>query len=282
MRQMLEETVAAIRARCARRPAVGLILGSGLGELAEAVHDRTVIPFRELPHFPQPGVPGHAGHLIIGELEGTALAVLQGRVHLYEGFSPAQAAYPTRALARLGVRCLIVTGAAGAIRSEFGPGDLMLVADHINFLGANPLVGAGGDHLAERFADMSDAYDRPMRELALRAAAALGIPLRQGVYIAVLGPSYETPAEVRMCRILGADAVGMSVVPEVIAARYLGVRVLGLACITNMAAGMLPQPIRHREVIEAAARAREHLGALLRALVPGLAALGQEDGSARA
>lgn len=277
---MLEETVAAIRERCGRRPAVGLILGSGLGALAEMLQDGTVIPFRELPHFPQPGVEGHAGNLIIGELEGTALAVLQGRVHLYEGCSPAQAAYPTRALAHLGVRYLIVTGAAGSLRDELGPGDLMLVADHINFLGANPLAGAGGGELADRFTDMSEAYDRPLRDLALRAAAGLGIRLRQGVYIAVLGPSYETPAEVRMCRILGADAVGMSLVPEVIAARHLGMRVLGLACITNMAAGMLPQPIRHREVIEAAARACGSLGALLRALIPRLAALGQEGGSA--
>ena len=279
---MLEETVGAIRKRCARRPAVGLILGSGLGALADTLHDGTVIPFRELPHFPQPGVEGHAGNLIIGELEGAALAVLQGRVHLYEGWSPAQAAYPTRVLARLGVHTLVVTGAAGSLRAEFGPGDLMLIDDHINLLGANPLAGAGGGELAERFTDMSEAYDRPLRDLALRAAADLGIPLRQGVYIALLGPSYETPAEVRMCRILGADAVGMSVVPEVIAARQLGVRVLGLACISNMAAGMLPQPIRHREVIVAAARACASLGALLRALLPRLAALGREGGGARA
>jgi purine-nucleoside phosphorylase len=257
-----------------------LILGSGLGAFADTFQEQTVIPFSELPHFPRPRVAGHPGNLVLGVAEGVTVAALQGRVHFYEGYSLAEVTYPTRVLGCLGISQLIVTNAAGGINTSFRPGNLMVISDHINSMGANPLVGTNVDELGERFPDMSEAYDRRMRETTLRTAAQKGIPLRQGIYIALTGPSYETPAEIRMCRTLGADAVGMSTVPEVIVANQMGVRVMGISCITNMAAGILPQRLTHREVIETTERVREQFVELLRAVIPQLPALAYEGESA--
>ncbi|MFH1574634.1 MAG: purine-nucleoside phosphorylase [Acidobacteriota bacterium] len=258
------------------RARVGIILGSGLGAFAGSLSAKTVIPYRELPHFPVVGVAGHSGNLVFGDIDSVHVAVLEGRAHYYEGQTMAQVAYPTRLLGWLGMRSLIVTNAAGGIHTSFRPGDLMLITDHINRMGGNPLIGPNADELGERFPDMSEAYDREMRELALAVAAEKGILLRQGVYIAVPGPSYETPAEIRMFRTMGADAVGMSTVPEVIVAGHMGMGVLGISCITNMAAGILPQRLTHQEVIDTTRRIEGQFAALLRALVPRLAALAGE------
>jgi purine-nucleoside phosphorylase len=274
--QQLRETVARIRSKYDGQPKIGLILGSGLGAFADTFKVPTVIPFTELPHFPRPGVAGHPGNLVLGEAEGVTVAALQGRVHFYEGYSLAEVTYPTRVLGYLGISQVIVTNAAGGINTSFRPGNLMVISDHINLMGANPLVGANVDELGERFPDMSEAYDRRMRETALRTAAQKGIPLRQGIYVGLSGPSYETPAEIRMCRTLGADAVGMSTVPEVIVANQMGVRVMGISCITNMAAGILPQRLTHREVIETTERVKEQFVELLRAVIPQLPALAHQ------
>jgi purine-nucleoside phosphorylase len=276
MIQQLAETVAAIEKRFSGLPRIGLILGSGQGAFAETLHDRVSIPYGELPHFPRPGIAGHTGNLILGEIEGVSVAVLQGRVHYYEGFSMAQVTYPARVLGYWGIRLLVVTNAAGGINTSFRPGDLMLISDHINMMGANPLIGPNHPELGVRFPDMSEAYDRGLREMALREAARKGIALRQGVYIGLAGPSYETPAEIRMCRALGADAVGMSTVPEVIVASHMGLQVLGVSCITNMAAGILPQRLTHQEVIDTTARVQEQFIGLLRVVIPRMQALAAE------
>jgi purine-nucleoside phosphorylase len=266
----IQETVSVVAARSSRRPALGLILGSGLGSFADTLGQPIIIPFEELPHFPRPGVAGHGGNLIIGDVEGTTVAVLQGRVHVYEGYSMAEVVYPTRVLGGLGMRSMIVTNAAGGINLEFRPGDLMLISDHINLMGDNPLIGANVEELGVRFPDMSEPYSRPMLETALRIGAREGIALREGVYAGLTGPSYETPAEIRMLRTLGADAVGMSTVPEVIAANHMGIRVLGITCITNMAAGILPRKLTHREVLDTTARVKDQFAALLRGVIPAL------------
>jgi purine-nucleoside phosphorylase len=268
----VQATVAGIRSRYSGSPVVGVILGSGLGAFADSMECRTVIPYEEVLHFPRSEVTGHSGNLVFGTVEGVTVAVLQGRVHLYEGYSLTEVTYPTRVLGRLGIRRLIVTNAAGGVRTSFRPGDLMLITDHINMMGGNPLVGKNLDDLGVRFPDMSEAYDRSMRDTALRVAAARGISLCPGVYIGLSGPSYETPAEIRMCRTLGADAVGMSTVPEVIVANHMGIKVLGISCITNMAAGILPQPLTHQEVMATTARVKEQFIELLRAVIPQLQA----------
>ncbi len=268
----LRETVAAIRLCCRQQPVLGLILGSGLGTFAESFGESTVIPFSSLPNFPSSTVPGHQGSLVIGSVDGVPAVALQGRIHLYEGYSISEVVFPARVIACLGIRRLIVTNAAGGINTGFMPGDLMLITDHINLMGANPLTGANLNELGPRFPDMSQAYDSAMREVALEVARAKGITLRQGVYIGLAGPSYETPAEIRMCRVLGADAVGMSTVPEVIAANHMGIPVLGISCITNMAAGILPQKMTHEEVLETAERARETFHSLLHGIITRLAA----------
>ena len=249
---------------------LGIILGSGLGAFADSFQNRIVIPFGDLPHFPSSTVPGHAGNMIIGDAEGVPTVALQGRAHLYEGYSGAQVAFPTRILGALGIRRLIVTNAAGGINISFSPGDLMLITDHINLMGTNPLIGPNVDELGHRFADMSEAYDSGMREIALKVAREKGIVLHEGIYVGLSGPSYETPAEIRMCRALGADAVGMSTVPEVIIANHMGMRVLGISCITNMAAGILPRKLTHGEVTETAERAAGKFQSLLRGVIPRL------------
>jgi purine-nucleoside phosphorylase len=263
----IRETADFIRARCPQQPVLGIILGSGLGAYADSFQDRTLIPFVDLPHFPSSTIPGHSGNLVIGKAEGIPAVALQGRTHLYEGYSIAEVAFPTRILGALGISRLIVTNAAGGINTDFQPGDLMLITDHINMMGTNPLAGPNFEELGPRFPDMSEAYDGAMRNIALEVAREKGITLRQGVYIGLPGPSYETPAEIRMCRAFGADAVGMSTVPEVIAANHMGMRVLGISCITNMAAGILPQKLTHKEVLDTTSAAGEKFQSLLQGII---------------
>jgi purine-nucleoside phosphorylase len=267
----IKDTVDFIHSQCRLQPVLGLVLGSGLGAYADTFQIRTAIPFANLPHFPSSTVLGHSGNLIIGNVEGVPAVALQGRVHLYEGYSAAEVAFPARILGALGIRQLIVTNAAGGINTAFSPGDLMLITDHINLMGTNPLIGPNMDELGPRFPDMSEAYDAAMRGVALEVARQKGIVLREGVYIGLRGPSYETPAEIRMCRALGADAVGMSTVPEVIIANHMGIRVLGISCITNMAAGILPQKLTHKEVMDTTERVGEKFQSLLQGIIPRLA-----------
>ncbi|CAN5518399.1 purine nucleoside phosphorylase I, inosine and guanosine-specific [soil metagenome] len=264
------DTVEFLRARLRRPPQAMLILGSGLGGLADEVEDAVRIPYGEIPGFPQSTVVGHAGALVLGLWEGVEVAVMQGRFHLYEGWAPEAVAHPIRSLAAVGARLALLTNAAGGIRPGMRPGDLMLIADHINLMWRSPLVGAvaAGE---ERFPDMADPYDATLRRVAATVALEQGIPLQPGVYAAVLGPSYETPAEIRMLARLGADAVGMSTVPEVVAARALGVRCLGISCITNLAAGLGGERLTHEEVMEVGAQARDRLAALVRGILPRIA-----------
>lgn len=252
-----------------RKPGVAIVLGSGLGFLGEEIRDAVRVPYARIPGFPQPKVAGHAGELIAGTLEGASVVAQSGRFHLYEGHDAELAALPVRVFAALGVTTLILTNAAGGIRRTFRPGALMLIADHINWMTRNPLIGpvADGD---ERFPDMSDPYDSELRAVARRVAVTERIPLEEGVYLAVLGPSYETRTEIRMLERLGADAVGMSTVPEVIAARARGVRCLGISTITNLAAGLGGQKLSHQEVLETAERVKGDLGRLVRGIVGAL------------
>jgi purine-nucleoside phosphorylase len=258
--------VAAVRAQDARVCDVALILGSGLGALVDEFEDVVTWPFVDVPGFPQTAVAGHAGRLVIGRLEGRTAVALQGRFHLYEGHDADTVTLPVRVMLALGARTLIVTNAAGGINRSFRPGDLMLIEDHINLMSRNPLVGpvAAGD---TRFPDMTDAYDGALRALAGRVARAQDVRLVAGVYAAVLGPSYETPAEIRMLERLGADAVGMSTVPEVIVARARGVPVLGVSLITNAAAGVTGEPLSHEEVVAAGVEARQRFSRLIRGII---------------
>lgn len=250
-------------------PRVGLVLGSGLGAFAERVKNRVAIPYEEIPQFPVPsGVVGHAGELVLGEVGRTPVAVLSGRVHFYEGRPMGDVVFPARVLARLGVGAVVLTNAAGGVRRTFKPGDLMLIRDHINAFGTNPLIGPNEESLGPRFPDMSRVYDPELRKLAKETARELGIPFREGVYLGNSGPSYETPAEIVAYRTIGADAVGMSTIPEAIALRHGGVRVLGISTITNMAAGILPKPLVHEEVLEVTKRVGDRFVRLLTALVP--------------
>jgi purine-nucleoside phosphorylase len=266
-----EQAAAAIRERTTLLPKIAIVLGTGLGGFADQLNNHVAIPYGEIPHFPRSTVEGHSGRLVLGTLAGIAVAVMQGRVHAYEGYTPQQVIFPTRVLALLGVRTLIVTNAAGGIRRDFAPGQLVLISDHINFTGQNPLAGPNEPRFGERFFDMSDAYTARLRALARQAAAAQGTTLAEGVYLGLIGPSFETPAEIRALRSLGADLVGMSTVWEVIAACHLGLEVLGFSCVTNMAAGVLDDPIDHTEVLEIGARAQQQLGRLLAGVVPRIA-----------
>jgi len=230
-------------------PEIGLILGSGLGILADEIEDAIAIPYSEIPNFPVSTVHGHAGQLVIGQLAGKTVIAMQGRFHHYEGYSMDKVTFPVRVMKLLGVEKLIVTNAAGGVNKDFSPGDLMLITDHINFM-SNPLIGANDERFGPRFPDMSTAYDKEFQQLAKTVASDLNITIQEGVYLGLTGPTYETPAEIRMIRTLGGDAVGMSTVPEVIVANHSSMRVLGISCITNMAAGILDQPLNHEEVIE--------------------------------
>ncbi len=261
------ETVEFLRSRIPVPPVVGVILGSGLGDFAAAVTDRTEIPYAQIPGFPASAVVGHAGTLVAGTLAGVPVVVLSGRIHFYEGHPMSTVVTPARVLGLLGCRDVVVTNAAGGIDRSFSAGDLMLISDHINLFGTNPLVGPNDESFGARFPDMSDAYRADLRKLAKAVARRIRVPLKEGVYIGVTGPSYETPAEIRAFRALGANAVGMSTVPEVIALNHMGVGVVGVSCITNMAAGVLSQPLRHDEVLETTRRVKDRFVRLLTALV---------------
>lgn len=255
----LDEAVVHIGSRTRLRPTIALVLGSGLGAFADSLKGATRIPYKEIPHFPVSTAIGHKGELVVGSCNGTPVAVMSGRVHRYEGYTPEQVVFPIRVLGRFGARIAIMTNAAGSVNVNYHPGELMLIEDHINLTGENPLVGENPKPLGERFFDMSDAYDRQLREIAEKACRKFGVTVRSGVYLGLLGPSYETPAEIKMARALGADAVGMSTVPEVIAARHMKVRVLGISCITNMAAGVSKKAIDHEEVLEITERVKQAL-----------------------
>jgi purine-nucleoside phosphorylase len=254
------------------RPRIALVLGSGLGAFADELDGATRIPYEKIPGFPRSTAVGHAGQLVIGKAGGVVVAAMQGRVHSYEGYSAKEVVFPMRVFGRMGIRSAILTNAAGGINLEFKQGALVVIRDHINLQGSNPLVGPNGDRFGPRFPDMSQAYWKSYREIALAEAKRLGIEVREGVYAALSGPSYETPAEIRYLRTIGADLVGMSTVPEVIVARHMGIRVLGISCVTNMAAGILDQPIDHAEVMETGERVKTQFVALLRAIIPRIAA----------
>lgn len=249
------------------RPLIGLVLGSGLGSFADELTDSARIPYAQIPFFPRSTAVGHTGQMVIGNSGTVPVAAMQGRVHLYEGYSPKEVSFPIRVFGRMGVKALILTNAAGGINLEYKQGALVVVTDHINLQGQNPLVGPNDDRLGSRFPDMTHAYCKPYREIALKSARALGKTLYQGVYAGLLGPSYETPAEIRYLRTIGADLVGMSTIPEVIVARQMGIKVLAISCVTNMAAGILDQPLKHEEVLETAERVRADFVTILRAVI---------------
>ena len=253
------------------RPQIGLVLGSGLGAFADQLTESVRVPYAQIPSFPRSTAVGHAGQMVIGKAEDTAVVVMQGRVHLYEGYSAAEAAFPTRVLSRMGVRALILTNAAGGINLAYQQGALVVISDHLNLQGQNPLVGPNDERFGPRFPDMTQAYYKPYRAVALDAARRHGKAIHEGVYAGLLGPSYETPAEIRYLRTIGADLVGMSTIPEVIAARHMGIKVLAISCVTNMAAGILDQTLDHREVLETTARVQADFVALVAAVLPKIA-----------
>ena len=267
MYEKVEEAASVIRSRCGTLPETAIVLGSGLGDFAGTLLEAISTGYEELPYWPSSKVVGHAGKLVIGNVGGKRIAALSGRVHFYEGHDLATVVFGTRVMGRLGVRQMILTNAAGGINTGFAQGALMIIDDHINMLGSNPLVGGNDDRFGPRFPDMSEVYSQRLRAIADEAARARSVPVSHGVYVAVHGPSYETPAEIRFFRTIGADAVGMSTVPEAIAARHMGLEVLGISCITNMAAGVLPQPLVHDEVMETARRVRGSFIALLEGII---------------
>ena len=259
-----------IRALGAEEARVGLVLGSGLGAFADDLEDAVAIPYEEIPGFARSTVEGHAGRLVLGKVGGTPVLVLQGRFHFYEGYALDEVTFPIRVLGLLGIKALILTNAAGGLNNSLTQGALMLISDHLNLMGTNPLLGPNDSRFGTRFPDMSEVYDREFQEAAIAEARAMRIELKRGIYAALTGPSYETPAEIRMLRALGADAVGMSTVPEAIVARHMGVKVLGISCITNMAAGVLDRPIDHAEVMETGEAVRATFTELLRRTIPKL------------
>jgi purine-nucleoside phosphorylase len=261
----------AVRARVRETPSIAIVLGSGLGDFANSIANARSIPYAELPHWPVSNVAGHEGRLVLGTMRNARIAALAGRCHLYEGHDARTVTFAVRVMGVLGVKTLILTNAAGGVNTGFAQGALMAMDDHINLTGHNPLVGENDERLGARFPDMSEVYSKRLRRLADESASAIGLDLAHGVYAALLGPSYETPAEIRYLRTIGADAVGMSTVPEAIVARHMGLEVLGLSCITNMAAGVLPQPLDHSEVMETARRVRGQFVALLEGIIDRLA-----------
>lgn len=269
----VRDAVEFLNARTSARPKIALVLGSGLGAFADQVGKREVIPYSEIPNFPKSTVEGHSGNLVIGNEGGTSIAVMQGRVHFYEGYSMKEVTFPTKVLARFGIKHLILTNAAGGINSRFKAGRLMIIEDHLNLQSTNPLIGPNESRFGPRFFDMSEAYNKKMREIALSSARRLRLTVHRGVYAALTGPSYETPAEIRMLKRLGADAVGMSTVPEVIVANHMGVKCLGISCITNMAAGVSKEKINHEEVMLTGERVKGDFIRLLRAIIPAVASL---------
>ncbi len=265
--EQVRQAADAVQARVRDIPRIAVVLGSGLGEFANALGDAVSIPYEQLPHWPASRVIGHEGRLVVGTVRGRKIAALSGRCHVYEGHDLRTVTFATRVLGVLGVKTLILTNAAGGVNTGFSQGALMVIDDHLNLIGNNPLVGANDERFGPRFPDMTEVYSSRLRAAADHAARAIGLPLPHGVYAALLGPSYETPAEIRYLRTIGADAVGMSTVPEAIVARHMGMDVLGLSCITNMAAGVLPQPLDHAEVMETARRVRGQFIALLEGVI---------------
>lgn len=263
----VKEAADAIRARVREVPRVAIVLGSGLGDFANSLGDAVSMPYGELPHWPASKVVGHEGKLVVGTAKGRTIAALAGRSHAYEGHDLRVVTFAVRALGLLGVKTLILTNAAGGVNTGFAAGTLMVIDDHINLIGSNPLVGANDDRFGVRFPDMSEVYSTRLRKIADQAAHEMHLPLPHGIYAALLGPSYETPAEIRYLRTIGADAVGMSTVSEAIAARHMGLEVLGISCISNMAAGVLPQPLDHAEVMETTRRVRGQFIALLEGIL---------------
>ena len=261
-----------VLSQTALRPAIGLVLGSGLGGFAGELSEATRIPYENIPFFPRSTAVGHAGQMVIGNVGHVAVAAMQGRVHLYEGYSAKEATFPIRVFGRVGIRAVILTNAAGGINLEYKQGALVIITDHINLQGQNPLVGPNDDRFGPRFPDMTQAYSKLYRETALRAARRLGKTTYQGVYAGLLGPSYETPAEIRYLRSIGADLVGMSTIPEVIVARHMGLRVLAISCVTNMAAGISDETLSHEDVLATGERVKEDFVSLLRAVLPEIAA----------
>lgn len=266
--EMLNESAGFIRSKAGdERIDIALVLGSGLGDLAEELENPVVIDYHDIPHFPVSTVPGHKGRLVIGGLSGKRVVCMQGRFHYYEGWSMEQVVYPIRTFHMLGIGNLFLTNAAGCVNKAWKPGDLMLITDHIKLIADSPNRGANIDQLGPRFFDMSSAYDKGMQNVAREAAEKLGIDLKEGVYMLFTGPSFETPAEVRFARLAGADAVGMSTVPEAIAASQMKMRTVGISCLTNMAAGILNQSLNHEEVLETGERVKKHFQALVREIV---------------
>lgn len=264
----IEEAVAFIKSRASLCPEVGVVLGSGLGEFAEIITEKVVIPYDEIPHFKIVSVVGHAGRLVIGKINGKSVAVMQGRYHYYEGHDIREVVFPVRVLCSLGVKKLLLTNAAGGINSMLVPGDLMIIRDHINMMGLNPLRGENDERMGPRFPDMSRVYDENLMAIIAEAMQALGMGVKKGVYLALSGPSYETPAEIRMLAAIGADAVGMSTVPEAIAARHMGIAVAGISCVCNFAAGISKTPLSHKEVTETANRVKDQFIRLLSTVIP--------------
>ncbi len=263
-----------VRLRLGERPfpALALVLGSGLGTLADQIADPICIAYSDVPYFPVSTVEGHAGQMVIGTLNDTPVVALQGRFHLYEGYDAGQVVFPIRTMARLGMKAIVITNAAGGMGDDFAAGDLMAITDHINLTGKNPLTGSHDDRLGARFPDMQNAYDPRFRELLFEVAKERELKLQQGVYSVLSGPSYETPAEVRMLKLLGCDACGMSTIPEVVASRQMGIRVLGISLISNLAAGIAKHPLTHQEVIETATRVAKDFAGLVCAVLPKLQA----------
>lgn len=268
--QKIREAVDSIKSKTSLQPEIGIILGSGLGSIASQVKNAVMIPYTDIPHFHGTSIEGHAGQMVIGTFHGAKTVFLQGRFHLYEGYPMEDVVFPTRTVCGLGIQTLVMTNAAGGVNPKYQPGELMLISDHINLMGDNPLKGPNLTQLGPRFPDLSEAYNRSCQEIFKQSAASLNIPLHIGVYAGLLGPTYETPAEVRMLQTLGADAVGMSTVPESIAANHLGVRVAGISCITNRAAGLSGQKLTHQEVIDNSRIAAVKLAKVLEDAIPRL------------
>ena len=267
MYDRVEEAAAAIREGCGALPETAVVLGSGLGAFADTLRDAVATPYADLPHWPAAGVAGHDGRLVVGSSAGRRVAALAGRAHLYEGHGLPAVVFATRVMGRLGVKQIILTNAAGGINTALTQGALMVIDDHLNLIGSNPLIGPNDERFGQRFPDMTETYSRRLRSIADDAGRAAGIPLAHGIYVAAHGPSYETPAEIRFYRQIGGDAVGMSTAPEAIAARHMGLEVLGISCITNMAAGVQPGPLVHDEVMETARRVRGSFIALLEGIL---------------
>ncbi len=279
----VSEAATFLLAKIAGSPRLGIVLGSGLGAVADAVENPVLVPYAEIPHFPQSTVVGHSGRIVAGTLGGTPVVVMQGRVHFYEGYTPAQVTFPMRVLGALGLRAVILTNAAGGIQAGYRIGQLVVLSDHINFMGFNPLSGPNEPRFASmpgaglRFFDMTEAYSKRLRLIAQQAAAAENLDLEEGIYLATSGPSFETPAEIRAFRTLGATLVGMSTVPETIVARHMGIEVLGISCVTNLAAGLGAEKLSHEEVFEAGRQVEHRLAGLLKRLAPGIAATFSTD-----